>query len=62
MSKKEMSLVAATFSLTTAFGAWAACGDFECGWVGDTFVCIVESPGGGTDFCTVKNPCHISCP
>lgn len=63
MNKKVMSIVAAaTFSLTTAFGVWAACGDSECAWVGGTFTCVVTTADGTTRGCTTDHPCSVSCP
>lgn len=63
MNKKVMSIVAAaTLSLTTAFGVWAACGDSECAWVGGTFTCVVTTADGKKQGCTADNPCNVSCP
>lgn len=62
---KLNKLVAGTTSAillaAITFGVWAACGDAECGWVGETYVCVVQTPDGPRG-CTEDFPCSVSCP
>lgn len=51
-------LLSATVAGSAAF---AACGDSACGWVGDSFVCVVEGPNQELRICTENDPCSISC-
>ncbi|MBV7316015.1 hypothetical protein [Shewanella sp. NIFS-20-20] len=59
-AKMMVLMLVALTSLVAA--AYAACGDSQCAWGEDGFICIAEGPGGEGTVCTEAHPCTINCP
>ncbi len=60
MKKLKIALLSMVIGAASA-SAYAACGDSECGYISDTFICVVEGAGGSKHVCTGSMPCIIKC-